>query len=167
MICGMSWRHRPGTRTLVVTFGLFLLWMAPIGCGQGPGARPSDPPAPPKLQPGPWLIVDAAASRALEGHPIYHQGPAPPKLQARVSVQAPAGSVPLQRKHLIVEAVISAEGKVARARVLRAAEIEIPAASLVAALREWRFQPARLDGKPVAVYYTLTVPIEPLVSGLP
>lgn len=161
----MSWRHRPGTRNLVVTFGLFLLWMAPIGCGQGSPARPSNLPAPPRIQPGPWLIVDTAASRALEEHPIYHQGPAPPKLQARVPVRAPTESVPLRQQYLIVEAVISSEGRVVRARVLRAPEIEVSTESLLEALREWKLQPARLKGEPVAVYFTLTVPIEPLVSG--
>jgi hypothetical protein len=142
-----------------------LIVLAPIGCRQVPGAQPAtrSGPAPQiasKIEPGPWLVVDSKVEDALAGSLIYHQGPVPPKLQRRVSVQAPGDPATLSWKNIIVEAVISPEGKVARARVLRGPETQGLGAALVESLRHSRFQPARLAGKPVAVYYALILPLE-------
>lgn len=58
----------------------------------------------------------------------------------------------------IAEAVIDEKGNVTRARTLKSSGPKIDAAAL-AALRQWKFKPATLNGKPVAVYYALTVNI--------
>ena len=58
----------------------------------------------------------------------------------------------------IAEAVIDERGDVTSARVLKSSGPKIDAAAL-AALRQWKFKPATLRGKPVPVYYTLTVNI--------
>lgn len=58
----------------------------------------------------------------------------------------------------IAEAVIDEKGDVTNARILKGPDPKIAAAAL-AAIRQWKFKPATLNGKPVAVYYTLTVNI--------
>jgi len=56
---------------------------------------------------------------------------------------------------VIIEAVIDASGQIRDARVLRGHPLLDEAA--LEALRRWRFEPGRLNGRPVAVYFTLTV----------
>jgi len=63
---------------------------------------------------------------------------------------------------LLVQAVISDTGRVAQARILRDPMLpgvgdELLQRRAAAALRVFRFEPARLDGRPVAVYFNLSV----------
>ena len=58
----------------------------------------------------------------------------------------------------VLEATISAAGKVTSVRVVRSAHPDLDAA-LVSALKQWEFRPATLHGRPVAVVFTLTVNI--------
>lgn len=58
----------------------------------------------------------------------------------------------------LAEAVVDEKGNVTSARTLRSSSPKYDAAAL-AALRQWKFKPATFNGKPVAVYYTLTVNI--------
>lgn len=57
---------------------------------------------------------------------------------------------------VIVEAVIDREGCVRRPRILKGLPLGLDGAAL-AAVWSWTFQPATMDGRPVAVYYVLTV----------
>lgn len=59
---------------------------------------------------------------------------------------------------VVVQAVISTDGRPRDPRV-ETAPTGVPAMAYAAleALRQWRFEPARVEGKPVEVYYTLTV----------
>lgn len=57
---------------------------------------------------------------------------------------------------VIVEVVIDKEGCVRRPRILKGLPLGLDGAAL-AAVRSWTFQPATMDGRPVAVYYVLTV----------
>lgn len=165
----MSRRHRLGTWGFAGI--LILILGAYAGCGQGPSrARHSSESRqagslPPKVEPGPWLTVDAEALRLAQEGTIYHQGPAPPTPQHRAPVEIPVDDPDaLPQGTIIVEVVVSLEGKVARARVLRAPPIEGLSTALVESLRQWRFEPARLKGAPVAVYYTLTLRSEPRLA---
>ena len=56
---------------------------------------------------------------------------------------------------VILEAVIDSNGRVESARVLRSIPLLDEAA--LAAVRQWRFEPARLNGQPVPVVMTVTV----------
>jgi len=58
----------------------------------------------------------------------------------------------------VYEVTITAKGDVANVRVLKSSNLGIDAEE-IAALRQWKFRPATRNGKPVAVYYTLTVNI--------
>jgi len=65
----------------------------------------------------------------------------------------------IQAPLLVYEATITSAGEVASARALRPVDPEIDA-PVIAALRQWRFRPATRNGRPVAVYFTLTVKID-------
>lgn len=57
---------------------------------------------------------------------------------------------------VLIEAVISARGTVVAARVMRSLSPELDAAA-VEALRQWRYRPATIHGRPVPVYFTVMV----------
>jgi protein TonB len=57
---------------------------------------------------------------------------------------------------VIVEAIIDTQGNVVDARVLKGMPMGLDRAGLDAVVK-WKFKPATLKGKPVNVYYTLTV----------
>jgi protein TonB len=57
---------------------------------------------------------------------------------------------------VIVEAIIDQQGNVTNARVLKGLPMGLDRAA-VEAVQKWRFKPALLAGKPVKVYYVLTV----------
>jgi protein TonB len=56
---------------------------------------------------------------------------------------------------VIIEATIDAHGDVVATRVLRSVSMLDDAA--VAAVRQWKYTPARLNGEPIAVLITVTV----------
>ncbi|HET9795349.1 MAG TPA: energy transducer TonB [Thermoanaerobaculia bacterium] len=92
---------------------------------------------------------------------------AEPPLRVAGTVQAPVllrrvePTIPASARRLlavspvVVEAVISATGDVVSTRIVRSN----PAAdrAVLAALRQWKYRPALLDGRPIAVYLTITV----------
>lgn len=57
---------------------------------------------------------------------------------------------------VIVEAVIDEQGQVTNVRVLRGLPMGLDRAA-VEAIQQWRFKPATMNGRPVKIYYTLTV----------
>ena len=101
-----------------------------------------------------------------EGKPERRDAAEPP-LRVAGTVQAPVllrrvePTIPASARRLlavspvVVEAVISATGDVVSTRIVRSN----PAAdrAVLAALRQWKYRPALLDGRPVAVYLTITV----------
>jgi TonB family protein len=57
---------------------------------------------------------------------------------------------------VVLDSIIDRTGKISAFHVQQSMNPQFDLAALEA-VRLWRFTPARLDGKPVAVYYTLTV----------
>jgi protein TonB len=57
---------------------------------------------------------------------------------------------------VIVQAIINKQGNVTDVKVLKGLPMGLDQAA-VDAIRKWRFEPATLNGKPVDVYYNLTV----------
>jgi len=81
---------------------------------------------------------------------------AAPVLERRIEPDIPKSARRLlAASPVVVEAVISAEGDVVSTKIVRSN----PAAdrAVLDALRKWKYRPALLDGKPVAVYLTVTV----------
>ncbi len=57
---------------------------------------------------------------------------------------------------VIVQAIIDKEGSVTNVKVLKGLPMGLAEAA-AEAVKKWKFEPATLNGKPVAVYYNLTV----------
>ena len=83
-------------------------------------------------------------------------------VKAPVKVNAPKPNyTELARKAritgiVIVQAVIDKQGNVVDAKVLKGLPMGLDQEAL-RAIRQWKFEPATLNGKPVDVYYNLTV----------
>jgi TonB family protein len=115
------------------------------------------------LLPGALLVGGARTLRAEETAPAAEQprqiGGAvtrPEKISGGVPVYTEAARKARVMGIVIVEAIIDEKGNVANARVLRGLPLGLDQAVLDA-IRTWKFKPAALEGKPVKVYYTLTV----------
>ncbi len=115
--------------------------------------------------------VDSLALDAIYGVPDAPpapgwSGPAPHRVGGGVSppvrIHAPQPRYTEEARQariqgvVILEAIIDQEGRVRAVRVLKDLPMGL-AESAVETVREWRFEPARLDGRPVPVYYNLTV----------
>lgn len=60
---------------------------------------------------------------------------------------------------ILIEAIIDRRGRVCAARLIKGSG---PLAdSMLAAVKQWEFEPARKDGKPVPVFYTVTMNVCP------
>lgn len=77
-----------------------------------------------------------------------------PALLKRVDPVYPAGTVP--SGVTIAEIIISVDGRVTEARILRSTGSAVDTA-VVAALRQWLFKPTMLNGVPVPVIMTVTI----------
>jgi TonB family protein len=136
-----------------------ILILALLGCRQPPtdDRRPAQPkPAPtaaarqtPRPAPAPTRKAETVyrVGRGVSRPELIHQ------------VEPDYGRLARSRGVLILEAVITKQGTVEHARMLKPAEPEVEA-ELLGAVRQWRFRPAMKDGKPVPVYYTLTLNID-------
>lgn len=117
--------------------------------------KDSGPQASPTPEP-PWLAVNERASQEIPDRQIFYQGPKPPRpiRTPPVQVAVPPDQVPQGR--WIVYLALSEDGEVLKAQLMKGPpgiEIDGP---LVETLRGWRFHPAMLKGKPVAVYFAQT-----------
>ncbi len=57
---------------------------------------------------------------------------------------------------VILQTIIDCRGDVTEVTVLKGLPMGLTE-SAVAAVSQWRFEPARVDGRPISVYYNLTV----------
>lgn len=134
---------------------VLLALLLTLSCGPPPGDNRQEghPPPPDQVEPGPWFQVTPPPLGTPRG-PVYHQGPKEPPEAVRWLPPPPQLEA---EGSLIVQLVVTERGRVARARVLRGPEDEAAAELLAENLRQWRFEPARLRGEPVAVYYNVTL----------
>lgn len=111
----------------------------------------------------PWIEVYPRTLKRNER--IYQHPEVGPKLLERRGLDAALVERSSPDRAVIVRAVVSRSGRVAKAQLLRSAPWpdSSPALeeALVKALRGWRFEPAMLEGEPVAVYMNLTIPVIP------
>jgi TonB family protein len=70
------------------------------------------------------------------------------------------------RGTVVVEAIIEKDGSIANPNVLRHQPLGLDVAAVDAACG-WRFKPATLKGKPVKVYYVLTINFQPQPGEAP
>jgi len=109
----------------------------PLAIGQPVVAAPEPPP------PSPPKIIRATALNMPKK--IHDVAPEYPVLALQSKLEAV----------VIIEAVIATDGSVRDARVLRSHPLFDRAA--VDAVRQWRYEPTRLNGQPVPVIVTVTV----------
>jgi len=115
-----------------------------------PDDRPTAPPPAPTR----------AAEIALE---TRHSGPlrvggdvSPPKIVKQVPPSYPEVAKAARVQGIVIlEAIINAEGGVDSVKTLRGHALLDQAAK--DAIVQWQFEPAKLNGVPVSVYFTLTV----------
>lgn len=140
---------------MTTTCGVFLLLLA---CGhEGRSApRPSRPQSP-----GPWFPVYSDSLRGRDESTIIHQHARArrPSLIERKEPVFPPGHEPFGGRPgaLVVETVIAPDGRIARSRILKGSRDVTTGKAIAEAFRGWRFSPATVDGKPVPVYYVLTI----------
>ena len=108
------------------------------------------------------LILGASATPAQDAPPAgepYRVGggiSAPQKLSGAAPVYTELARRSRVTGTVIVEAIIDEQGNVTNVRVLKGLPMGLDR-SAVEAVQTWKFKPAMLEGKPVKVYYTLTV----------
>jgi len=106
----------------------------------GAPALAAPPPPTPSVRPPVRVGGDIRPPRKLQ-----HVAPEYPALAAQARI---TGTV-------VLEATISLSGVVTDVRVLRS--VPLLDAAAVEAVRQWRYEPPRLNGEPVAVLLTVTV----------
>lgn len=107
---------------------------------------------------GPGVL--ASAPLPDDDSPVRLSGAmTPPRLRPESRVE-PRYTEAARRVHLsgtvILEAVIDERGEVRKVQVIKGLPLGLDQAA-IDAVRHWRFEPARLGDRPVAVYFTLTV----------
>jgi protein TonB len=109
---------------------------------------------PPIVPDGPPPATEPADDDA----PVYVFGAVqPPEAVLSPPPAYPMPALRVRKEGIVVlQATIDREGRVTDLQVLRGAPLGMTEAALDA-VRGWRFRPATLDDRPVAVYYHLTV----------
>jgi len=120
----------------------------------GPGTGPVSSDGP-----GGDFVVSLPAPAPQE--PIrYVIGMTPPEVVSRVEPRYPASARMIRSEGtVVVEVVVETDGSTGEVRVLRGISKVLDEAA-VAAIRQWRFRPARVAGNPVRAYHTVTVRFE-------
>jgi len=103
---------------------------------------PAAPPAASDLPEGPVEVGGDVK------HPVKISGPQP--VYTEIAKKRRVQGV------VIVQAIIDRQGNVTNVKVLRGLPMGLDEAS-VEAMKQWKFKPATLNGRPITVYYNLTV----------
>jgi len=121
------------------------------GAAEPPLAAPTQPP--PEPAKGSAVTAPAADIYRVSGKVV------PPRVIHRVAPELGAFRAQRVVGVPIVEAIVGKDGRVKDVRVVRGINPEVDS-EILGAIKQWRFQPATLDGKPVNVYFTLTMNID-------
>jgi protein TonB len=108
-----------------------------------PGGVPGAQPPLPAAEPDRIYKLDLVSTSPV---PVYRPAPVYPEVARRLHREGTA----------IVEAVIDRRGRVVDVHILRDPGLGLGEAA-VEAILAWRYEPATLDGRPVAVWLTVTV----------
>ena len=102
---------------------------------------PEAPPAPPEPE-GPILVT----GEVKEPEKLYAPQPHYTEIARRARIQG----------LVIVQAIINKNGDVTNVKIIKGLTMGLSEAA-VSAIKQWKFKPATLRGKPVDVYYNLTI----------
>jgi Gram-negative bacterial TonB protein C-terminal len=159
-----SKRRGPSSRVLCIAPVLALLpallpGQAPAS-GPAPGAVPGPPAARATAEP-PWVPVHPERQARLAGTPVHGIcfGGTPPRKVAGGPPWLPPDS-PLRRTGgvIVAHCLVDDEGYVVAFQVLKA-PAGTDSQTVAGALAAWRYEPARQAGRPVAVHYTVAIPL--------
>jgi hypothetical protein len=140
-----------------------------VACGGGAPpdsevAASATTPVPAELQvrEGKWFSVSPEEEAYLDGRQIHHQAHERPRHDGDIVADVPQLPNSEEPLFVVVQAVISDRGNVARARLLEARNLpEIPTEGVeqyvADALATVELTPARVQDEAVSVYYNLTV----------
>jgi len=113
-----------------------------------------------------WLLLPGGAALARQPEEAPHAAGGPYRVGGMVTrPEKISGALPvyteMARKAkvmgvVIVEAIIGKEGNVTSAKVLKGLPMGLDQAALEA-IQTWKFKPSTFEGRPVPVYYVLTV----------
>jgi TonB family protein len=101
------------------------------------------PDSPPPLEPDRPIPVGGDVRRPVK---LSGANPQYTEIARRARIQG----------YVIVEAIIDKSGNVIEARIVKPLPMGLDQAAIEAVSR-WKFEPATLNGKPVDVYYNLTI----------
>lgn len=123
---------------------MFILLL--VCCRDVPSGQPGSPPGDDRW----WVATcgEVMPLRVGNDHSVT-----PPQLLERVEPLWPDDGI---SGIVIIETVVDANGRICDARVLRGLNQELDAIAL-AAVKQWRFRPALLDGVPRASVYAVSV----------
>lgn len=112
----------------------------------------------PVVSPNEALSIESLRAKADAGEPLRVGGPVTaPTIVERVEVVYPKQAREARVQGVvIVEALIDRDGSVKKVRVLKSLPMGLDDAT-VKAVKQWKFKPATLEGKPVDAFYTLSV----------
>ncbi|NLH11469.1 MAG: hypothetical protein GX464_09045 [Holophagae bacterium] len=146
------------------------------GLGTVACSRPTNAPAPPRPSPtrnsSPTAVSDTAALAARKSPTPRPARKTPPirltgNVVAPVPIDQPNPLIPEEclksifQGPFIIEAVVEEDGSVSEVKAVRTPQLNPPCAAWVstclATIAKWRYKPATVDGRPVAVYLTVTV----------
>src|SRR5215213_6633118 len=105
------------------------------------------------------LLLGSSASAFAFQQPPYRVGEGvtrPEKISGAPPVYTETARKARVTGAVVIEAIIDEQGNVTNTRVLQGLPMGLDQAALEA-VRGWKFRPAMFQGKPVKVYYTLTV----------
>jgi hypothetical protein len=128
--------------------------------GPATGAFPVLPPARATAEP-PWIPIHSERQARLAGKPVYgicFGGTPPRKLAGGPPRLPPDSPLRLTGGVLVAHCLVDDEGYVVAFQVLKA-PTGIDPQAVAGALAAWRFEPARRAGGPVAVHYTVAIPL--------
>ncbi len=108
------------------------------------------------LTAGALLLSAQEARPADEPYQVGREVTAPVKISGMPPIYTELARRARVSGTVVVEAIIDQRGDVTNARVLRGLPMGLDRAA-VAAVQTWKFKPATLNGKPVKVYYVITV----------
>ena len=109
------------------------------GVPGGTGVVVPDAPPPGPVSPVPASTLVTPPVKLRDVSPVYPEMPRQAKLEGQV----------------VIEAVIGVTGDVVETRVLRSTPMFAEAA--LAAVRQWKYRPTLINGRPVPVVLTVTV----------
>jgi TonB family protein len=106
----------------------------------------------------PLQCLDGAGLPSADAPLRLDGGMTRPRLVRRVAPDLPNGPQRVEGV-IIIETIIDRKGRICDARLVKGSG---PLAdSLLAAVKQWEFEPASKNGKPVPVFYTVTVNVCP------